>query len=79
MSQFLRIFARIYPCWSCAADFRGWMAQPGTADLAAVVRGRATLGRWLCDAHNDVNAKLGKKLFDCSKWEERWRTGGEGC
>jgi len=55
------------------------MAQPGTADLAAVVRGRATLGRWLCDAHNDVNAKLGKKLFDCSKWEERWRTGGEGC
>lgn len=36
---------------------------------------REEFGQWMCEAHNDVNRKLGKKEFDCSKWEERWRTG----
>ena len=36
---------------------------------------REEFGRWMCEAHNDVNRKLGKQEFDCSKWEERWRTG----
>ena len=35
-----------------------------------------SLGRWMCEAHNEVNRKLGKGEFDCSRWEERWRTGG---
>ena len=39
------------------------------------VEGRDALGRWMCEAHNDVNRKLGKREFDCSRWEERWRTG----
>ena len=25
------------------------------------------LARWLCDAHNRVNEKLGKEQFDCAK------------
>ena len=37
--------------------------------------GRSEFGNWMCEAHNVVNKKLGKKEFDCSKWEERWRTG----
>ena len=43
------------------------------------VRGRSEFGRWMCEAHNEVNEKLGKKTFDCGRWEERWRTGAEGC
>lgn len=47
------------------------------------VEGREGLGRWLCEAHNEVNAKLGKERFDCGRWEERWGgdggDGGEGC
>jgi FAD-linked sulfhydryl oxidase len=39
------------------------------------VGSRDELGRWLCGAHNEVNVKLGKPVFDCAKWEERWRTG----
>jgi FAD-linked sulfhydryl oxidase len=39
------------------------------------VSSREDFGRWLCEAHNEVNDKLGKPLFDCNKWEERWRTG----
>ena len=78
MKQFLTIFAKIYPCWTCAKDFRAWMAKPEN-DVSKVVEGRKTLGQWLCEAHNDVNRKIGKQAFNCSKWEERWRTGGEGC
>lgn len=44
------------------------------------VEGREGLGRWLCEAHNEVNEKLGKERFDCGRWEERWGgVGGEGC
>jgi len=39
------------------------------------VEGREGLGRWMCEAHNEVNRKLGKPVFECGRWEERWRTG----
>ena len=70
--QFLQLFGKFYPCWSCADDFRGWMAQSGNAPR---VSNREEFGRWMCEAHNAVNVKLGKTEFDCGKWEERWRTG----
>ena len=39
------------------------------------VSNRDEIGRWMCEAHNAVNVKLGKESFDCNRWEERWRTG----
>lgn len=36
---------------------------------------RASLTQWLCRLHNEVNRKLGKPDFDCSKVDERWRDG----
>lgn len=36
------------------------------------VESREAFGRWMCEAHNEVNRKLGKREFDCEKWEERW-------
>ncbi|GLH09677.1 Protein of unknown function [Gryllus bimaculatus] len=27
--------------------------------------------------HNNINRRLGKKEFDCSKVDERWKTGWE--
>ncbi|MCJ1430327.1 hypothetical protein MMC29_008245 [Sticta canariensis] len=76
MRQFISLFAKLYPCWVCADDFREWMARKGNEPR---VGGREGLGRWMCEAHNEVNRKTGKREFDCSQWEERWRTGGEGC
>ncbi|KAF6218451.1 hypothetical protein HO133_005800 [Letharia lupina] len=73
MRQFLALFARLYPCWPCAEDFRAWMGRGGNAPR---VEGREGLGRWMCEAHNEVNRKLGKREFECARWEERWRTGG---
>ena len=36
---------------------------------------RKGLSYWFCDYHNEVNRRLGKKEFDCSKVLERWKDG----
>lgn len=69
--QFLRLFGNVYPCWVCADDFRTWMQEGHEPKVS----NRQEFAQWLCEAHNAVNVKLGKKAFDCSKWDERWRTG----
>jgi len=71
-SQFVSSFSRLYPCHWCATDFQKWMKESGNAPK---VSSRQEFGQWLCEAQNEVNQKLGKEKFDCSKWEERWRTG----
>lgn len=70
--QFLSLFSKFYPCWVCADDFRSWMKEDGNAPR---VSNREEFGQWMCEAHNAVNVKLGKDRFDCSRWQERWRTG----
>ncbi|KXS99016.1 hypothetical protein AC578_6170 [Pseudocercospora eumusae] len=69
--QFLSLFGKMYPCWVCADDFRAWMKDGNEPKVSS----REEFGRWMCEAHNAVNAKLGKKNFDCNLWDERWRTG----
>lgn len=71
---FLSTFSRLYPCGHCADDFREWMSRQENQPR---VGSRDEFGRWMCEAHNAVNVKLGKDVFDCGKWEERWRTGPE--
>ncbi|KAL4921810.1 ERV/ALR sulfhydryl oxidase domain-containing protein, partial [Aspergillus aurantiobrunneus] len=74
MRSFLTFFSKLYPCWVCADDFRAWMAEPSGKNQPKL-GGRSEFGNWMCEAHNEVNRKLGKKEFDCRFWEERWRTG----
>ena len=70
MWSFISTFSNLYPCGTCAEDFRQWMKvnQPRVA-------GQDELGQWMCEAHNAVNVKLGKKEFDCSLWKQRWKDG----
>jgi FAD-linked sulfhydryl oxidase len=70
LKNFMSLFSRLYPCWVCAEDFQSYMEKEQIR-----VDSRNEFGTWLCEAHNAVNTKLGKPVFDCSKWEERWRTG----
>ncbi|KAI1810804.1 FAD dependent sulfhydryl oxidase [Poronia punctata] len=70
LKSFMGLFSRLYPCWVCAEDFQRYLE---TEQIK--VGSRQEFGMWLCEAHNAVNTKLGKAVFDCSKWEERWRTG----
>ncbi|KAJ5769257.1 hypothetical protein N7520_003816 [Penicillium odoratum] len=74
MQGFLKLFSRLYPCWVCADDFKTWMAHPSGRNQPKL-GGRAEFGWWMCEAHNEVNRKLGKKEFNCNFWEERWKTG----
>lgn len=69
-TSFMRLFGKLYPCWVCAEDFQAFMVRNKVR-----VESRDEFGNWMCEAHNEVNRKLGKKEFDCTKWEERWRTG----
>lgn len=70
LKQFLKLFGNFYPCWYCGGDFEKYMAErePATESQDA-------FGNWLCEAHNDVNRKLGKPRFDCNLWKQRWRDG----
>ncbi|SCW00054.1 LAFE_0B08438g1_1 [Lachancea fermentati] len=70
MQKFMTIFSHVYPCWWCAKDFEKFITQNSPK-----VNSRDELGRWLCDAHNEVNKKLGKERFDCNFWEKRWKEG----
>ena len=70
--QFITLFGKMYPCWVCADDFQAWVKKEGNEPK---VSSRQEFGRWMCEAHNAVNVKLGKDSFDCGRWEERWRTG----
>ncbi|KAJ5357632.1 FAD dependent sulfhydryl oxidase Erv1 [Penicillium brevicompactum] len=74
MQGFLKFFSKLYPCWVCADDFQTWMAHPSGRNQPKL-GSRKEFGWWMCEAHNEVNRKLGKKEFDCRFWEERWRTG----
>ena len=52
------------------------MREPGNEPR---VEGQEGFGRWMCEAHNEVNRKLGKGVWDCGRWRVRWVEGGEGC
>lgn len=70
MKQFLTLFSHVYPCSWCARDFEKFIAKH-----APKVNSRDELGRWMCEAHNEVNAKLMKEQFDCNLWDKRWKDG----
>ena len=77
MKQFLTLFSKLYPCWHCAEDFQAWMAKKENALEGKKLGGRNALMRWMCEAHNEVNVKLGKERFNCGEGslEGRWGRG----
>lgn len=70
MKEFLRIFSHIYPCSWCATDFEQYIK-----DHAPKLDSKDEFGRWMCEAHNEVNTKLNKETFDCNFWQQRWKDG----
>ena len=68
MSEFMLAYARFYPCGYCADTTSDEMVRnpPRT-------QSRVEFALWMCEIHNEVNDRLGKPQFDCSKVDVRWR------
>ncbi|XP_060534822.1 FAD-linked sulfhydryl oxidase ALR [Cylas formicarius] len=70
MKTFFNVFSKFYPCNDCAKEFREELkVEPPR------VESQEALSQWLCRIHNNVNVKIGKDVFDCTKVNERWRDG----
>ena len=68
LKDFIHNLAAVFPCSTCSNDFTNLIAQrpPETSS-------REAFAKWACNAHNDVNRKLGKPEFDCSRLDARWK------
>lgn len=62
LETFIHLFGRLYPCGECARHFRQLLAEypPQTSS-------RNAAAGWLCFAHNVVNERLDKPIFDCNE------------
>lgn len=70
MRAFLAAVGEFYPCSYCAEHLREHLAA-----FPPDVSSAAALSEWMCQAHNAVNDRLGKRRFDCSRAFARWRDG----
>ncbi|ELA47322.1 hypothetical protein VCUG_01206 [Vavraia culicis subsp. floridensis] len=70
--QFLSLLAKLFPCEECSMHF-----QKLLNDHVPVVSSRKEFELWLCSAHNVVNKRLGKPIFDCEGISDVWGCGCE--
>ncbi|KAG8221252.1 hypothetical protein J3R82DRAFT_1416 [Butyriboletus roseoflavus] len=70
LEAYMYLTSRLYPCGECAAEFQALLKKfpPQTAS-------RLSASLWLCSVHNEVNARLGKQVFDCSKLDAEYDCG----
>lgn len=61
-------FSDLFPCRWCADDLREHVAKNPVR-----TESRQAFSQWTCEAHNHVNEKLGKPVFDCSLFDSMWR------
>ncbi|KAG6381984.1 ERV/ALR sulfhydryl oxidase domain-containing protein [Boletus reticuloceps] len=70
LEAYMYLTSRLYPCGECATEFQALLKKfpPQTAS-------RLSASLWLCSVHNEVNARLGKPMFDCSKLDAEYDCG----
>ena len=70
LESFFYLTSRLYPCGECATEFQALLKQypPQTSS-------RMVAALWLCHVHNQVNKRLKKSEFDCTKLDETYDCG----
>lgn len=61
LSQYLKLFAQVYPCGDCARHFTKLLEK-----FPPQVSSRKNAALWGCDIHNKVNDRLNKEQYDCT-------------
>lgn len=61
-------FSELFPCRWCADDLKEHVTKNPVR-----TESRQAFSQWTCEAHNHVNEKLGKPVFDCTLFDSMWR------
>ncbi|KAI5188611.1 mitochondrial FAD-linked sulfhydryl oxidase [Nematocida sp. AWRm77] len=68
--KLIDLLTKMYPCEECRGHFKqlveGFPPQVSTQE---------EFSNWMCSAHNIVNKRLGKPVFDCARLDSRWDCG----
>jgi len=74
MLNLLRSLPTLYPCHVCADHLK---EEVKLHPPEKAVTTREGVMRWLCQRHNEVNGRLGKRMWECSvkELDQRWRDG----
>jgi Erv1 / Alr family len=64
------LLTKLFPCEDCRGHFAKLVGE-----LPPKVANQDEFSTWLCEAHNIVNKRLGKRAFDCKKLDKRWDCG----
>jgi FAD-linked sulfhydryl oxidase len=67
MRSLIQSVSQLYPCGWCAEHLSGYIQREPPK-----VQSRTEISQWMCEMHNEVNDRLGKPQFDCSRVLERW-------
>jgi FAD-linked sulfhydryl oxidase len=70
MRKMIETVGRLYPCGYCA-DTTSEEIRRNPPDTSS----QKAFSYWVCELHNEVNDRLNKPTFDCSRNNERWRDG----
>nr|UDO47644.1 erv-family thiol oxidoreductase [Pandoravirus massiliensis] len=73
----VRAYAALLPCAECRGHFAALLAAHPPEEAARA--GRQAFARWTVDAHNMVNARLGKPLFTFEQAAGRYARGDLCC
>ncbi|KAI5171306.1 mitochondrial FAD-linked sulfhydryl oxidase [Nematocida sp. LUAm3] len=68
--KLIDLLTKIFPCDECRGHFKSLVTS-----FPPIVSSHDEFATWLCQAHNIVNKRLGKREFDCKRLDNRWDCG----
>src|SRR5688572_10405891 len=70
LKTYIQLFARLYPCGDCASHFQKLLKK-----YPPQTNSRNAASGWACFVHNEVNKRLKKPEFDCTKLGDAYDCG----